>query len=181
MNCNVLLPRTVNCKLQCTFTENCVKCKLQCTFTVNCELWFAMYFYRELCCVQDNIMCTVRFTTVRFTPNNINIYMSHVEVHSSAKYKTPSLCTYTYCWQIMCSWTYPRHILLTDHVFMRFDLLGVLGDPDSATLTSRFWLQDVRLIFFLSSVGLEVTVTESGEQFLIDSKVVWTWGVKTEC
>ena len=57
--------------------------------------------------------------------------------------------------------TYPRDVLLTQHVLLRLDLLGRLGDPDAATLTPVLRLQDVGLVFLLSGVRLQVSVADA--------------------
>ena len=54
--------------------------------------------------------------------------------------------------------TYPCHVLLTDHMFVRFDVLGVFGDPDAAALAARLWLQYVCLVLLLPRVRLQVAV-----------------------
>ena len=54
---------------------------------------------------------------------------------------------------------YPGEVLLTDHVLMGLDILGVLGNPDAAPLAARLGLEDVRLVLLLATVGLVVTVT----------------------
>ena len=42
------------------------------------------------------------------------------------------------------------------------DLLGILGDPNAATLTSGFRFDDVGFVFLLPGVRLEVAVAEDG-------------------
>ena len=54
---------------------------------------------------------------------------------------------------------YLGYILLADGMFVGFDILGVLADPYAFSLAAGLWLQNKRLVLFLSSVGLEVTKT----------------------
>lgn len=49
--------------------------------------------------------------------------------------------------------THFGHVLLTDHVFVRFDFFGVPCDPDSSPLTARLWLQDIGFVLLLSCIG----------------------------
>jgi hypothetical protein len=50
------------------------------------------------------------------------------------------------------------HILLTDHVFMRFDFFRIFRHPDSLPLASCLRFQYVSFIFLLSSVGLKISI-----------------------
>ena len=46
-------------------------------------------------------------------------------------------------------------------MFIGLDIFGVLGDPDALALAATLWLQDIRLVLLLASVGLKVTITKT--------------------
>ena len=57
-----------------------------------------------------------------------------------------------------------RDVLLAEHVLVWLDVLGVLGDPDAATLTAALRLQDVRLVLLGARERLEVALTATPHQ-----------------
>ncbi len=54
---------------------------------------------------------------------------------------------------------YLCEILLTQQVFVGFDVPGVSRDPDPTTLTPTVRFQDVGLVFLLASIRLKVSIT----------------------